>query len=88
MIEQILGIRPTSLTDDSIQYTRDEGMALAAVASGDAHLALFLNPPRVEQVQAIAMASERLPQKSTFFFPKVLSGLVISPLDASDLAPA
>jgi uncharacterized protein (DUF1015 family) len=86
VIEQILGIRPTGLTDDSIQYTRDEGMALAAVASGDAHLALFLNPPRVEQVQAIAMAGDRMPQKSTFFFPKVLSGLVISPLDAIDLA--
>jgi uncharacterized protein (DUF1015 family) len=35
----------------------------------------------VEQVQAIAMAGERMPQKSTFFFPKVLSGLVFSPLD-------
>jgi uncharacterized protein (DUF1015 family) len=87
VIERILGIRSTSLTDDSIQYIRDEGMALAAVASGDAHLALFLNPPRVGQVQAVAMAGERMPQKSTFFFPKVLSGLVISPLDASDLAP-
>lgn len=87
VIERILGIRPTSLTDDSIQYIRDEGMALAAVASGDAHLALFLNPPRVEQVQAVAMAGERMPQKSTFFFPKVLSGLVISPLDPVELVP-
>ncbi|HSB81007.1 MAG TPA: DUF1015 domain-containing protein [Candidatus Methylomirabilis sp.] len=87
VIEQILGIHPTSLTDDSIQYTRDEGMALAAVASGDAHLALCLNSPRVEQVQAIALAGERMPQKSTFFFPKVLSGLVISPLDPVELVP-
>lgn len=87
VIERILGIRPASLTDDSIQYTRDEGMALAAVASGDAHLALFLNPPRVEQVQAIALAGERMPQKSTFFFPKVLSGLVISPLSPNESLP-
>jgi uncharacterized protein (DUF1015 family) len=40
----------------------------------------------VEQVQAVAMAGERMPQKSTFFFPKVLSGLVISPLDPGELA--
>jgi hypothetical protein len=87
VIERILGIRPAGLTDDSIQYTRDEGMALAAVASGDAHLALFLNPPRVKQVQAIALAGERMPQKSSFFFPKVLSGLVISPLDPNEFLP-
>ena len=88
VIEQVLGVRATSLTDDSIQYTRDEAAALLAVASGDAHLALFLNPPRVEQVQAIAMGGERMPQKSTFFFPKVLSGLVISPLDPTETVPA
>ncbi|MBI2001959.1 MAG: DUF1015 family protein, partial [candidate division NC10 bacterium] len=51
------------------------------------HLALFQNPPRVEQVQAVAMAGERMPQKSTFFYPKVLSGLVINPLDPTQSAP-
>jgi len=60
---------------------------LEAVASGEAHLALFQNPPRVEQVQAVAIAGERMPQKSTFFYPKVLSGLVINPLDPTELAP-
>ncbi len=87
VIEQILGIQPTGHADDSISYTRDETQALASVASGEAHLALFQNPPRVEQVQAVAMAGERMPQKSTFFYPKLLSGLVISPLDSGELAP-
>ncbi len=86
VIEQILGIQPTSHADDTIQYTRDETQALAAVTSGEAYLALFQNPPRVEQVQAVAMAGERMPQKSTFFFPKVLSGLVINPLEPTELA--
>ncbi|MGE5850612.1 MAG: DUF1015 domain-containing protein [Candidatus Methylomirabilota bacterium] len=86
VIEQILGIQPTGEADDSISYTRDEAQALAAVASGEAHLALFQNPPRVEQVQAVAMAGERMPQKSTFFFPKLLSGLIINPLDPRDMA--
>jgi uncharacterized protein (DUF1015 family) len=86
VIEQILGIQPTGEADDSISYTRDEAQALAAVASGEAHLAMFQNPPRVEQVQAVAMAGERMPQKSTFFYPKLLSGLVINPLDPRGMA--
>jgi uncharacterized protein (DUF1015 family) len=81
LVEEILGIPQAAQTDDSIQYTRDASWALAAVRSGEAAAALFLNPPRVDQVQAIAMAGERMPQKSTFFYPKVLSGLVMSPLD-------
>lgn len=88
VIEQILGVRATGDADDSIQYTRDEEQTLTAVASGQAHAALFLNPPRVDQVQAVAMSGERMPQKSTFFFPKVLSGLIINPLDLTDLVPA
>jgi uncharacterized protein (DUF1015 family) len=88
VIERILGIQPSGQADESIQYTRDEGRALDAVNSGEAALALFQNPPRVEQVQAVALAGERMPQKSTFFYPKVLSGLVINPLDPADLAPA
>ena len=87
VIEQILGIQPTGHADDSISYIRDEAQALAAVASGEAHVALFQNPPRVEQVQAVAMAGERMPQKSTFFYPKLLSGLVINPLDPGELTP-
>jgi uncharacterized protein (DUF1015 family) len=87
VIEQILGIHSAGQTEDSIQYTRDEALALMRVASGDAHLALFQNPPRVEQVQAVALAGERMPQKSTFFYPKVLSGLVINPLALAEMAP-
>jgi uncharacterized protein (DUF1015 family) len=80
LIETILEVPASVQADDSIQYTRDESQALASVLGGEATLALFLNPPRVEQVQAVAMAGDRMPQKSTFFFPKVLSGLVINPL--------
>jgi len=86
VIEGILEVPAAQQSDDAIQYTRDEAEALRAVMSGEASLALFLNSPRVEQVQAVAMAGERMPQKSTFFFPKVLSGLVISPLDPGELA--
>jgi uncharacterized protein (DUF1015 family) len=84
VIEQILGLGPTGLADDAIGYTRDEAQAVQAVASGEAHLVLFQNPPEVSQVEAVARAGERMPQKSTYFYPKLLSGLVISPLDPSE----
>ena len=84
LVEGILGVPATSHGDDALQYTRDATQAFAEVASGRASFGLFLNPPRVDQVQAVAMAGERMPQKSTFFYPKVLSGLVINPLDAAE----
>ena len=84
LVEGILGMPASSHGDDAIQYTRDATHAFAEVAAGKASVALFLNPPRVDQVQAVAMAGERMPQKSTFFYPKVLSGLVINPLDPAE----
>ena len=80
LIEGILGVPSSAHADESIAYTRDAPQALAEVAAGKAFVAVFLNPPRVDQVQAVAMAGERMPQKSTYFYPKVLSGLVINPL--------
>jgi uncharacterized protein (DUF1015 family) len=88
LIERILGIQTTEQADEHISYTRDEAAALAAVASGEAQFALFQNPPRVEQVQAVALTGERMPQKSTYFYPKVLSGLVINSLDLPASIPA
>jgi uncharacterized protein (DUF1015 family) len=88
LIERILGIKATELADERISYTRDEAAALSAVASGEAQFALFQNPPSVAQVQAVALAGERMPQKSTYFYPKVLSGLVINPLDSPAIIPA
>jgi len=84
LVEGILGVPSSSQGDDDLRYTRDASQALAEVAAGNASVALFLNPPRVDQVQAVAMAGERMPQKSTFFYPKVLSGLVINPCDTAE----
>jgi uncharacterized protein (DUF1015 family) len=81
ILEEILGV-PAGEDEGAVGYTRDEAAAVTAVRTGEAGLALFLNPPRVAQVQAVAAAGGRMPQKSTFFYPKVPSGLVIRPLDA------
>jgi hypothetical protein len=84
VIEQILGVGPVGVADDAIGYTRDGAQAIQAVVSGEAHVALLQNPPEVSQVEAVARGRERMPQKSTYFYPKLLSGLVISPLDPSE----
>ena len=55
--------------------------ALAAVDRRTADVALLLNPTRLEDVLEIARAGERMPRKSTHFYPKPVSGLVFYPMD-------
>ncbi|MBI4537307.1 MAG: DUF1015 domain-containing protein [candidate division NC10 bacterium] len=81
LVGEILGLEHPTAGDDAIRYTRDPHEALAAVAGGGAEAALLLPPPRVANVRAVALAGGRMPQKSTYFYPKVLSGLVINPLE-------
>jgi uncharacterized protein (DUF1015 family) len=54
--------------------------ALGKLDSGEAHAAFFLRPTPVEQVRAVAAAGETMPPKSTYFFPKLLTGIVFNPL--------
>ena len=66
---------------DGIHYTPRREDAVAAVDLGDADVAYLLRPPRVDDVFAVARARGRMPPKSTYFYPKPLSGLVFHPLD-------
>jgi len=61
-----------------ITYTCSGQAAMQAVAGGEADIAFLLRPMRISDVLAAARAGERMPQKSTFFYPKVPAGLVIS----------
>ena len=61
---------------DSISYTRDPDEAAAAPDSG-AGAAFLMVPPTVDDMRTISLASEKMPQKSTYYFPKILSGLVL-----------
>jgi len=61
----------------NIDYTVDHDDAVETVRKGYAQAAFFLNPTPVEQVYAVATAGHTMPQKSTFFYPKLLSGLVL-----------
>jgi uncharacterized protein (DUF1015 family) len=67
---------------EGIAYTHHASEAVAAVEGGDADVAFLLREPRVEDVFAVARGGRRMPQKSTYFFPKPLSGLLFHPLDS------
>jgi uncharacterized protein (DUF1015 family) len=80
VLRRILGIDSVKREESYLQYTRDALEALSGVDSGEWQLAFFLNPAPVSSVLAVADARARMPQKSTYFYPKMAAGLVINPL--------
>ncbi len=65
---------------NGLEYAKSVPAALAAVDAGAADIALIQRPVPVEQVKAVAETEENMPPKSTYFFPKVMTGMVFSPL--------
>ena len=81
LLERVLGISEEAIRDQAhVKYERDAFEAISCVRQG-ANVAFLMNPARMEQVRDIAFAGEVLPQKSTDFYPKLLSGLAIYALD-------
>jgi uncharacterized protein (DUF1015 family) len=70
-----------SLPLSEVEYTASAAEAEHAVASGKATAAFLVRPPTVQQVEKFARAGLRMPPKSTYFFPKLTSGLLLSPFD-------
>ncbi len=68
------------LAPEGVTYTPYAAEAVAAVNRGDAKAAFLLRPTRIEDVWAVAGRGEVMPQKSTFFYPKLTSGLLLMPL--------
>ena len=82
ILEPALGVTPQAVTAEAnLMYEREAEAALEAVDSGRAQIAFLLNACDVEQVMKIATAGEVMPQKSTDFYPKLLSGLTIYALE-------
>jgi uncharacterized protein (DUF1015 family) len=69
------------LGPSGVTYTPHREEAVATVDRGDAEAAFLLRPTRIEDVWAVARRGEVMPQKSTFFYPKLTSGLLMYPLD-------
>lgn len=83
IIEKHLGINEQGLAEGgNIEYVKDTGEAIDdsinQVDKGAKQAAFFVNPTKMEQIESVTAAGERMPQKSTFFFPKVYTGLVIN----------
>jgi uncharacterized protein (DUF1015 family) len=82
LLEGALGLSEESVRNqENIAYLRDAEEAIHRVRTGTANAAFLMNPVRIEQVRDVAFAGEVLPQKSTDFYPKLLSGLTIYALD-------
>ena len=78
ILEKGLGIAVEAVAAESnVGYEREVDAAIAAVDTGAAQIAFLLNPVRIDQVTKIALGGDVLPQKSTDFYPKLLSGLAI-----------
>jgi uncharacterized protein (DUF1015 family) len=65
---------------DGLGYARNGEQALASITSGQYDAAFFMGAAPIEQIQAVAAAGESMPPKSTYFYPKVPTGLVFNPL--------
>jgi uncharacterized protein (DUF1015 family) len=82
LLENVLHLSEESIRNQqNISYIRDAAEALAHVRDGRANIAFLINPCRMPQVRDVALAGEVMPQKSTDFYPKLLSGLTIYALD-------
>jgi hypothetical protein len=85
VLEGILGIPPEEqLHPDVLGYTEDAEEALRAVEAGECQAAFLVHAPRPEQILAVAERGEKMPQKSTYFYPKLPSGLVLRRVDPEE----
>ncbi len=89
ILEEIIGMSEEDIrAQKHLKYIRDAAEAIDEVRKGDAQVAFLMNPVRMEQVRDVAFAGEVLPQKSTDFYPKMLSGLTIYSLGGPARATA
>jgi uncharacterized protein (DUF1015 family) len=82
VLEGLLGMTEESIRNqEHINYVRDASEAIARVRSGEAQIAFLMDPVKIDQMSAVAFAGEVMPQKSTDFYPKLLSGLAFYSVD-------
>lgn len=85
VLEQVLGLSPENqVAANTLGYLHDEEEALHSVESGACQAAFILNPPRAQETLAVALQGEKMPQKSTYFFPKLPSGLVMNKIEPGE----
>jgi uncharacterized protein (DUF1015 family) len=85
ILEELLGVGEEQLARGrNLEYVKDHGTAIdelaAKVDDGQKQAVFFMNPTRIAQIQMVAEKGERMPQKSTYFYPKIYTGLTINKL--------
>ena len=78
-LEQLLGVDAAAVADGAVAYTKSAAEAIEEVDSVEADAAFLLEPTPIESIVAVAADGDVMPQKSTYFYPKALTGLVINP---------
>lgn len=79
VLERIFGIDKQNMAmQKNLSYTRSCSEALEAVSNGSANCSFILNPTRVCEIRDVALANEKMPQKSTYFYPKLITGMVMN----------
>jgi len=80
ILEKILKRKDWKKGED-IDFVKDEEKAVSLIRKGDYQIAFFLKPPSLRQIREISLAGKVMPPKTSYFYPKLLSGLVIRELD-------
>lgn len=79
VLEKIFGIDKENMANQvNLTYTKIIDEAISSVDSGEANCSFILNPTKVSEIRDVALAREKMPQKSTYFYPKTITGLVIN----------
>jgi uncharacterized protein (DUF1015 family) len=82
LLRRVMGLSETFLANENnIHFKHHFADGVARLRAGDYDVGFFINPTRIEQVQEVASAGLIMPHKSTYFYPKVFSGMVINPLN-------
>ena len=78
ILEDILGFSEESIRrQENLYYVKDFHDAIEKAGSGAYQAAFLLNPTKIEEIKEVTSTGERMPQKSTYFYPKFLTGLVM-----------
>lgn len=82
VLEQVLGIDKENMAQQiNLRYTRDFDEAIQSVQTGESQCAFLMNPTRVQEIRDVAAAGEKMPQKSTYFYPKLITGLAMNQMN-------
>src|SRR5579872_3189660 len=82
VFDRIFGINPDAIkAGGNLEYTIDAGGALDAVSNVNADGAFLMNPPSIDDVQGVSDSGATMPEKSTYIYPKLITGLFMNPLD-------